>query len=252
MDPKVIERVRKLLELAHNNENVGEAANAASAAQTLMSRHAISEAMLGASSDTPDEAIEPDVLYASSGTQNATWRGQLAVPMCEVNGCGVFQARGALHVFGRPSDAAKVRYLFSYVCAEIERLCQRESSLRGSPGRTWANSFKLGAAAEIGRRLREADQAARGAMKREADAGDTMGTGSALVLVNTALAKIDAHRVSIAEYGRAKLKLGKGKKAKSNVDYRARDAGRRAAADIDLSGAAQGSLGSGARKSLGG
>jgi hypothetical protein len=249
MDSKIIERVRKLLELANNNANVAEAANAASAAQTLMSRHAISEAMLTPEEAEPDEAIDQDTLYASS--QSATWLGQLAVPLCEVNGCGVYKSGPNLNIFGRPSDAAKVRYLFTFVKREIERLCAQEAGLRGSPGRTWHNSFKLGAAGEIGRRLREADQAARAAMKREANAGDTMGTGTALVIVNGALAKIDAHRGSIAEYGRIKLKLRKGHKAHAKSDYGAYTAGTRAASTIDLSGAAQGALGSGARKSLG-
>jgi hypothetical protein len=249
MDAKIIERVRKLLELAHNNTNVSEAANAASAAQTLMSRHAISEAMLAPADAAPDEPIEKDVLFASGGTQNATWRGQLAMVMSEVNGCGVYQSCGSLYIFGRPSDSAKVRYLFAYVAREIERLCKEAADLRGSPGRTWANSFKLGAVSEINRRLREADKAARASMKQEADASDTLGTGSAIVLVNNALAKIDAHKVSVAQYGEVKLHLRKGSASHSRTDYGARDAGKRAAANIDLNGAS-GSIGSGARKSL--
>jgi hypothetical protein len=170
--------------------------------------------------------------------------------MASVNGCGVYNALGSLHIFGRPSDAAKVRYLFAYVKREIERLCKQAADERGAPGRTWSNNFKLGAAHEIGRRLREADQAARSAMKREADAGDTLGNGSAIVLVNNALAKIDAHKVSITEYGKVKLHLRTVSRSATRFDPSARDAGKRAAANIDLNGASRGSLGAGARKSL--
>ena len=86
-------------------------------------------------------------------------------------------------------------------------------------------------------------------MKQEADASDTLGTGSAIVLVNNALAKIDAHKVSVEQYGKVKLHLRKGSASHSRTDYGARDAGKRAAANIDLNGAS-GSIGSGARKLL--
>jgi hypothetical protein len=250
MDSKIIERVRKLLELANNNTNVHEAANAAAQAQVLMSRFEIGEAMLGAETDTIEEQIEADVLYAG-GNKASTWRGQLAVPLCEVNSCGVYRSGGDLRIFGRPSDASKVRYLFAYVAREIERLCKEAAAERGAPGRTWCNSFKLGASSEIGRRLREADREARAAMKREADAGDSLGTGTALVLVNTALAKVDARRASVVQWGKVKLHLRAGGVAHSRTDYGAREAGKRAASSINLSGA-RASLGSGSRKSLAG
>ena len=247
MDEKIIERVRKLLELAHGNTSVSEAANAASAAQTLMSRHAISEAMLGKSSTEPEEQIEQDLLH--SGKQNTTWRGGLAMAICAANGCGVYRQSGDLVTFGRPSDAAKVRYLFAYVSREIERLCEQESALRGSPGKTWHNSFKNGAVAEISRRISEAASAARAAMRREADASDTLGTGAAIVLVDSALAKLDKRTLAVASYGKLKLKLRKGSSSHSRTDFGAREAGKRAAATINLDNAA-GALGAGNSKAL--
>ena len=118
MDEKIIERVRKLLELAHGNTSVSEAANAASAAQTLMSRHAISEAMLGKSSTEPEEQIEQDLLH--SGKQNTTWRGGLAMAICAANGSGRVRAAARTatanpQMLTIPSQKKKWRGLFQEV-----------------------------------------------------------------------------------------------------------------------------------------
>jgi hypothetical protein len=248
-DDKILDRVRKLLELANNNLNVNEAANAAAAAQELMTRHAIGEAMLAPVADTVDEQIEADLLYAQ-GKKHATWRGILAVVMAEVNQCKVFVQGGDLRIIGRPSDAATVRYLFSYVIREIERLCKEEAGWRGNPGRVWCNNFKLGAVESVNKRLRESAAQARAAMRREASANDTMGTGSAIVLVNNALAKLDKRTEDVRAFAQAKFKLRSRGTAHFRNDDSGREAGRRAGAHIELNPARGGALGAGARRSL--
>lgn len=85
-------------------------------------------------------------------------------------------------------------------------------------------------------------------MRREADAGDTLGSGTALVLVNNALAKLDARGAAV-EAWRVKLELKKAKSYSSALDETARLAGQRAGKSIDLSNA-KGALGSGSRKGL--
>lgn len=248
-DDKILDRVRKLLELAHNNPNVNEAANAAAAAQELMTRHAIGEAMLAPVADTIEEQIEADLLYAQ-GKKHATWRGILAVAMAEVNQCKVFVTGGDLHIIGRPSDAATVRWLFTYVVREIERLCKEEAGWRGNPGRVWCNNFKIGAVESVNTRLREAAAAARAAMRREAGASDTMGTGSAIVLVNNALAKLDKRSADVRAYGQARFKLRARSASSFRSDNGGREAGRRAGAHIELAPAKGGSLGAGSRQRL--
>jgi hypothetical protein len=247
---KILDRVRKLLELA-KSDNVNEAGNAAKQAQILMSRHAITEAMVDVEADDDEamEEIETGLLHRE-GRQLATWKGRLGMVMCEVNQCKCYRNGPSLRIIGRPSDATTVRYLFSYVAREIERLCAQEADLRGNPGRTWRNNFRLGATEEVNRRLREAHKEARAAMKQEAQDGDTLGNGVALVRVNSALAKLDARQEAAEDYGKRVLKLRKGSGSHSRYDSDGRAAGKRAGASIDLGGARAG-LGSGERRKLG-
>jgi hypothetical protein len=232
---KIIERVRKLLELADTkrNTNINEAASAAAHAQALMSRHAIDTAMLS-TADAPEEVIETDILFASDKKHKSSWRGVLAVSLCEVNMCKAFWDRSNLNIIGRASDASTTRYLFAYIVREVERLCRDAAAERGSPGRTWCNNFKLAAVNEVGRRLHEVHAATRSNMKREADASDTMGTGVALVLVNNALAKMDEHVSAVQLFSEKNFSLRPGGTFHYKVNSDGRDAGRRAGASIEL------------------
>jgi len=248
-DDKILDRVRKLLELA-KSDNVHEAGNAAAAAQDLMSRHSISEAMLDVSPDQ-DEMIDSDILFAETGAQMPTWKLLLGSCIAEVNQCKAFQSGSTLQIIGKPSSAATVRYLFMYIAREIDRLCDFEARNRGAPGRTWSNNFRLGAVSEVSRRLREADAAARAAMKREAYEGDTNGTGVALMRINNALTKLDEQKLAVEVYGKTRFRLRTMKRS-ARYDHSARDAGKRAGATIDLSHGSGKGLGSGHRGQLGG
>ncbi len=255
-EDKIVDRVRKLLELA-NSDNVHEAGSAAKQAQILMSKHNISEAMVSVEADADEqEDLEVDMLHQHGGRQLPSWKGRLGVVMCEVNQCHCYRTEGRdgmeLRIIGRPSDAATVRYLFSYVVREIERLTQQESDNRGGAGRTWLNNFRLGAMQEVNNRLREADKEARAAMKQDADAQDDLGTGTALVVVNSAIAKLEERRKEAVVYGKKKLGLVATSGSRSRYDSGARAAGKRAGASIDLnSGGGRAGLGRGNRKALG-
>jgi hypothetical protein len=248
---KVLDRVRKLLELA-KSANMNEAGNAAAAAQTLMSRHSITEAMIDVSrdQDEKDEPIASDALHIHGETL-PTWKSVLADRMCGVNQCKSFRIGGSLYIVGRPSDAGTVRYLFAFVAREIDRLCIEAASALGSPGKTWLNNFRLGAATEVARRLEEAHQATRAAMRQEAHAGDTLGNGVALMRVNNALTKLNDQCVAVEKYSKEVLKIRAGRRIRSRYDPYAHEAGKRAGASIDLSGGSnRGALGAGARAAI--
>lgn len=250
---KILDRVRKLLELA-SSDNVHESASATKQAQVLMSKHSISQAMLdiGMDDDETAEAVEDDLLHRHSSRQMPSWKGRLGVVMCEVNQCKCYRRHGgALKIIGRPSDAATVRYLFSYVVREIDRLTNLEASYRGSPGRTWCNNFRIGAVTEVNERLREAAKEARADMKRDADAGDSLGNGTALVRVNNAIAKLDDRKQAADNFGK-RIGLRARSGSRSRFDGNARNAGRKAGASINLNGSRGGSLGSGTRRALNG
>lgn len=248
---KAIDRARKLLELSRS-DNVNESAAALAQAQKLMSKHSITELMLSTPETELDrEQIEDGILHKENKPMQR-WKGQLAMPLCEANQCQIYRIGAAheLHVIGRPSDAQTVRYLFSYISNEITRLCMRASGIRGNPGVRWRNDFCIGAAQEVGRRVKEAAKEARTEMKQEAYGGDSMGNGTAIVCVNNALAKLDERKTDVERWTRRNLQLRKQSTGGRQRDYEGRAAGKRAGGQIDLSKGGRGSLGSGARGRL--
>lgn len=257
-DFKILDRIKKLLALAHNNTNANEAATAAAQAQALMSRHAIDSMMLETAGDDPEEPIETETLWVE-GNKRSTWRGRLAVTLCRVNQCKAYiteirtartqsKPQAELRIIGKASDAQTVRYVFTYLVREIERLCDEEIELRGSMGKTWCNNFKLGAVDTINMRLIEADAKARAEMRKEAAAPTS--TGTALVLVNTAIAKVDATREAVQLYGKQKLHLITAKASEGRYDASARAVGRKAGERVDLSRGGRSKLGAGVRGAL--
>jgi hypothetical protein len=253
----VLDRVRKLLELGHS-DNINESANAMGHAQRLMAKHNISEAMLAIEADDgdDDEAVEDDLLYSDGVNKLPTWKNWLAGEMADLQQCRVYSThdgrRGGqarLHIVGRPSDATTLRYLFSYITREINRLANSEAELLGSPGRTWFNNFRLGAVGVIVKRLQEANKEARVELKREANDGDTLGNGTALVLVNTAIAKIESRKADADAFCKDNLNLRTTSGSRSNYDPGGRSAGARAGAGININGGGP-SLGSGNSKRL--
>jgi len=255
---QIIDRVRKLLALAQS-DNVHEAANAAAQAQKLMSKHAIEEAALTVEDDEDDdEPITNDVLAFTKGSRIATWKLYLASNITEANGCSYYYRNGLskfdksrISIVGRASDATKCRYLFAYITKEIDRLTKQESKARGGAGRTWCNSFRLGAQAEVGKRIREATEQAGDEMRELAAAQDRVqGTGStALVRINSAIEKIEKRKTEAHVWMHDKLNLGKGNARPSAFDGAGYAAGKRAGASININSSGP-ALGSGTRKAL--
>lgn len=212
---RLLDKVRKLLELSRKNDNVHEASAAAAKAQQLMEEHRITEAMLEAGKpvvERIEESIEMDVLEEGRKRYVDAWRWHLASTLCAINGCAWFQYEDEkgiahLHLIGRRSDIEAVRYLYRYLTLEILRLCQegaifeREAmsdpesdqflrpEKRGDELLKWRNSFKLGAKDEICERLYTAQRAAR-----EAAWNAAKGKGTELALVRDALATVDARK----------------------------------------------------------
>lgn len=246
-DEHILERVRKLLALSQS-DNVNEAAAAAKQAQVLMSKHQISEAMLDVDVGEEDEAIGTELLHNHGKRTMPSWKRSLATVVAQVNQCKAFRQAGSsrLQIVGRPSDCDTARYFFTYLIRQVEEVAQIQGSVRGRPGRTWYANFRQGATVELCRRLREADEEARAALKQEADASDTLGSGTALVKVNTAIAKIDDRRQAARDYAKRVHGLKRARRSASNYDPDGFNAGKRAGERIKLDGAAKG-LGRGSK-----
>ncbi len=168
----VIAKIKALRALA-TSSNVHEAAAAAAQAEALLQKHRLDEAALeggGEPTEAPQEAAEP--LEWHKG-HLAWWRVHLGSTLLRNHGCVDYVAtRGSRRchvIIGRPSDVATVRYLYAWLTTEIGRLRDRHPGM----GRSWRNSFCLGAVDGI--------SAAMKAAKAEARSG---ATSSALVAVD--------------------------------------------------------------------
>lgn len=193
---------------------------------------------------------------ALEGTSKlATWKGYLLHHITRANGCYFFysrtpawtaadgKAKVTLTLVGKPTEVAVVRYLFAYVCDEIDRLSKIEAKRLGGSGRTWHNNFKLGAVRTIGDRLKEE----RKMLAREAEMEAEMDGGTALMLVKSGLARIEAASKDAEAFAKSKRKLSSGSRSRSRLNESAYEAGQRAGRNVSLGGrpASGGNLGSG-------
>lgn len=255
MNEKIIDKIRKLLRLAESSD-VNEAATAAGAAQRLMEAHQIDQAMValededaptGSGEDEPIRQFD-DEEALHVWARLASWKLQLTWAVASVNGCRTFQgytwdkSKGrsmrTIGIVGRPSDVATVRYLCTYLLAEIDRLCKSAS---GGKGRTWANCFRLGAVHEVRRRLQEAKRRAR--MEARAK---LQGNIKALVRLDKALANIDGRCEEIDAWMKEHMNIYAASSSRYRSDVGGWMEGREAGTQIDL-GSGGASIASGAR-----
>jgi hypothetical protein len=168
----VIAKIKARRALA-TSANVHEAAAAAAQAEALLQKHRLDEAALegsGEPTEGPHEATEP--LDWHKG-HLAWWRVNLGSTLLRNHGCVDYvDTRGSRRchiIVGRPSDVATVRYLYAWLTSEIGRLRDQHLGM----GRSWRNSFCLGAVDGISAAMKAAKAEARNAA-----------TSSALVAVD--------------------------------------------------------------------
>ena len=108
--PKIVDRIRKLLELSRSN-NEHEAAQAASRAASLMAEHAITTAMLEVISDDDNgvagsveskRIIIGAVLEADAHLKRRiAWRSQIAIAVSRSFDLEIFFCDKVIHAIGR-------------------------------------------------------------------------------------------------------------------------------------------------------
>jgi len=198
---KIEEKIKKLLRLA-TSANVNEAAAAAGQAQALVEKYNIDLSMAEAEGGDDSEPVRDwkpadnrDIALFVVKKRMPTWRWSLAWSVAEVNGCkpwsysdyiaredGSYEWRRTAYLVGDSQDAAHATAIYQYIEAQIDSLCKRNGA---GMGRAWANSFRMGAVSEIGRRLQEASRAERKRLTGEAKGEQ------ALVRVETAIARLN-------------------------------------------------------------
>ena len=174
----VVRKVRKLLELARNNPSAEESAAAAAKAQELIEQHRIDEALLMAEQEKPAEEklrdVSERVIYHFKGRNLVHWICSLGSGVAQANGLyswhGWKNGRRTYEAAGPLDDLIAVEVLLDWLVAEVGHLiAQERREGRSEPGRSWGNSFRMGCAYMIGKRLREASYANKQRLKRQAE-----------------------------------------------------------------------------------
>lgn len=211
----VLARVRKLLAVAeHPNTPPEEADNAARAAERLIAKHAIDEALLEAAGQTKTRPESRTIVVAPPYAGAKT---SLAAAVASAHGVRAITVRSPsepVHVIlvGFPADLQVVDLLYTSL------LLQATTSVRRQPntGRAFRRAFLIGFAAEVGERLRATQ------LEAIADAG---GASTALAIRDRRRDVEDAVRERFPHLRMTRTTVS---------DRQGLMAGRRSGADADL------------------
>ncbi len=244
---KAIDRVRKLLALS-KSDNPNEAAQASARAQEILDRYELDAAMIESEVESGDAELEDveDFCKKDAPLKMAgklpVWQSRLADSIARANGCRVYlqtiRMKRTIQIVGRASDVSKVRYLFAYLVREIDRLVSHAG--RGC-GRTWCNNYRLGAVDTIGESLRAVHARVRDDVRSRAG-----NNPQALMVANTAIAKIAKRQTDTDAYVETHLNLTSGSTSYSRREDSAYAKGQTAGRSISI-GAVRGALGAGRR-----
>lgn len=250
---EAIQKALKLLKLA-GSCYPEEAALAAQRAQEILDRYEISSAMLQEAGEAPTEPEEEIVNFQGHAApvdimgQNLSWWAvYLAGHLAKVNACCIFlgyvfgdKRRRTIEIIGRPSDVEKVRYLYQYLCREVDRLADRDG--RGC-GKTWRNQFRMGVVATIGGKLAQAQQQVQSEMR-----GECQGNAQALVRLDRAIARLSDKQATTEQWVKAHMKFKNARGSAARTDYGAYQRGRKAGEEVAVNANTRGALGSGAKR----
>lgn len=229
----------KLLRVAGDKSiSPEEAATFAAGAQQIIDRFNIEAAALSLDGNaaTPDEDVK-DFGTDPLDTVFTTWKWRFLSVLAKLNGVKVYKQGGAgIHLIGRPSDVQTVRYFYSWLRREIDRMAA--SACKGN-GRVYSNNFRIGCAETIAERLKGQQKATRQAVVEEIEAGSMPleFKNQALVRVNAALAKVDAKLVDVEAYAKKNLRLRACSGSRITPHGAAREAGRKAGFSIRMQAA---------------
>jgi Protein of unknown function (DUF2786) len=162
-------------------------------------------------------------LFGKPEKSKSSWRIRLASVLSRRFGCFCYITGGATFIVGCPSDADTIRYLFAYCEKEIDRITL--TNCKGE-GKTYSNNFRIGCIDAISESIEAEVKSER--MKHQASAVNER----ALMIINNAIAQIDAKHSEAEKFAYAKLRLGKPTSMSYRSDYGAREAGRSAGESI--------------------
>ena len=204
---KIIDKVRKLLALASDNDSIEESAAAAAKAQALMEKHSILDAMVAGERQDADPTITSIIIW--SGGKVPTWVLQLSMGLAEVNRCKVWYHAGRrskgyngyIKAAGTAESLEKMSVLLDWLISETNRLYVEDKPdvFDRSHGKRWANAFRLGASSTIVARLKEAAKQARLEMQQGGPSSEEYRIALETADIET-LMRLDAQRINRTVY----------------------------------------------------
>lgn len=229
MDTKlsaVIEKVQKLLALSKSS-NANEAANAAAAANKLIDQFRLSELDLSTEEQELDPMVEDDSYIYETG-RIIPWKAALVRNLAAHYGVAHYNDNhypdgrkiSRFKLIGRQSDIQIVRYMFTWLGMECQRLA--DANAKGQ-GRVFVASYCEGFVQGVANQLRVSRQEA----KQQA-------TSSAIIKLDGRLQEAQSFM-----YGRHNLKKSKSY-SQSQRDYGAFAAGQQQGQSIHLGAAMSG------------
>ena len=221
-DDKIIDKVKKLLRLA-TSDNIYEASAAAARAQVLITEHQLTDQMLRDESDDLDREAElVEVVDPGTGKKMHPWRRTILSALCHVNYCCYAYNGNTSRVrfVGRDGDIAIVRYMYEYLCREVDRLRElafQDTGMTYPLGNSiaWNVSFRHGAAASISARV----------MAQARAAHDDLAARALHPAQTTALVRASHNLEQVREASLARLNAGPVKLKMNNYKPQSNDAG---------------------------
>jgi len=219
------------------SSNEHEAALAASKAQEIIDRYKLDVNSLDYDSESDKSDLETIQDYYSDPVDRMPftrmrWISTLASTISKLNQCRIYlspNGRGKnIHIVGRPSDVATVRYLQSYFRSEVLRLCKLNCVGYSD---TYRHQFNQGVVDVICAKLVEQSSKTIQTVKTE-QANNPL----ALIRVNKAIAKIEKRSKEVEEFIE-KMNLNKGRASYSRVDTGARAHGQREGRNVRFTNA---------------
>ncbi len=244
----VMDKVRKMLDLAEGSDKQGEVDAALSAAQRLMSEYAIEQVELDRlkQSGAPEKIVKRTVFVGPPGSPISSSKGNLSVAVAETNRCRVYRSdqrnpenhmiEYTLVLVGYESDVEFVEMLWTSLCVQLDVAhdVAKRNKREWVNGRTFRSNFNSGFVSEAWHRLREMSKENELAIEQAAEERGQPGTS--LVLRNR---EKDVADFLQADVGKLRRSYG----GNSSYDGHARQAGTSAASRADYSGGRTGRIG---------
>jgi|13_taG_2_1085334.scaffolds.fasta_scaffold01487_3 hypothetical protein len=189
---KIVEKIKKLLRLSEDptNEHVAEAA--AQKAQELIEEHNIKGEMLIEKDDSPTREAPEWQGFLFQNKRVQPWAVNLCMHLANNNygRIGIWSGKG-VKFCGSKVDYELVKTMYAWIATQLQ-----DMSVRNCHGVREGNSYKLGAVATIGERLKQAKKEAEARLEVEAMMSEVDGNNG-LVLYQNAITTLSDYKSDV-------------------------------------------------------